>query len=112
MLKRRSLAASVALAMACGVAGHTTAAMAYDMSCLPPIDDCQYKWFAEPWIQNPGSEGTEMHGSGGTTGFTWRKVPINFNGYMAPLDADSYQPCENKGNDGVNGLGYSGGGGG
>lgn len=99
MRNQRSFATCAAVVMALGFVAQTTTALAASTSCLPPVDDCQYKWYAEPGLQLPGGEGTEMQGSGGTNYFTWRKVSLSFdpNTQMVPLDADAYLPCENRG---------------
>lgn len=99
MRHQRSLATCAALAMAVGLIAQATTASAADMSCLPPIDDCQFKWYAQQNFQGPAGEGSEMQGSGGTMSFTWRKVALSFDGdrMFVPLDADAYPPCENSG---------------
>lgn len=110
MRNHRLLATCAALTMALGIVGHATTASAYDMSCLPPIDDCQFKWYAQSQIQGPAGEGSEMQGSGGTMSFVWRKVVLSFDGdrQLVPLDADAWFPCENRGGESNN---YSQGGG-
>ncbi|WP_408903104.1 hypothetical protein [Methylobacterium radiotolerans] len=110
MRNKRSFAVTAAVAMTLGLVAQTTAASAASTSCLPPIDDCQFKWYAEPGLQLPGGEGSEMQGSGGTNFFTWRKVALSFDPdrMLVPLDADAYPPCENRGG---SGEGYSQGGG-
>ncbi len=115
MLRNRFAAASLALGIVCGIVGQTAVVSAHDMSCLPPIDDCAYKWYLEPNLVASGGEASLGRGDGGGYEFHWRPVALSFDasrGDIPPLDAASYLPCENKGNDGVNGLNpYNGGGG-
>jgi len=114
MPRNRFAASSLALGIVCGLLGQTAVASAYDMSCLPPIDDCSYKWYLEPSLVPNGGEASTGVNSAGSYEFHWRPVALSFDetrGDIPPLDASSFLPCENKGNDGVNALGYSGGGG-
>jgi hypothetical protein len=112
MPKRRFLNAAALLLALSGIGTHISPALAdpmTDTSCLPPIDDCQWKWYLQSNFQGPAGEGSQGAADGGSMSYVWRKVPLSFvpDIMLVPLDADAYAQCGRV----ITENNYSGGGG-